>query len=99
SYSQFTTNGDGRAVPRAVTTDEIVLRAPVEEDVSLVAEMMGVPADAERSTQIVATWREHWDEHGYGTWIVREAHGGTTGFVGLRAHAEFIRLTLRMLER
>lgn len=99
SYSQFTTNGDGRAVPRAVSTDEIVLRAPVEEDATLVAQMMTVPADAERPAQIVDAWREHWEEHGYGTWIVRDALDGAVGFVGLRAHAQFIRLTLRMLER
>lgn len=98
SYSQLTTNEARRAVPRAVTTDALALHAPVDEDVTLVARMMDVPDDAERPAQIVATWREHWDEHGYGTWIVRDAHGSSAGFVGLRGHAEFIRLTLRMLE-
>src|SRR5699024_2820969 len=38
-------------------------------------------------------------EHGYGTWIARDEGGEHVGFVGLRAHSEFIRLTTRVLER
>lgn len=58
---------------RAITTDTITLHAPVDDDVSLVAELMGVPADGERPAQILTTWQEHWDEHGYGTWIIRDS--------------------------
>lgn len=83
----------------AITPDAIALHAPVDDDVSLVAELMGAPVDAERPAQILATWQEHWDEHGYGTWIIREPGGDAVGFVGLRAHAGFIRLTLRTADR
>lgn len=99
SYSQFTTDEHGRSIPRAISSTTMTMHAPVEDDVSLVAELMGVPADAARPAQIIATWQEHWDEHGYGTWIIRDPHGDLAGFVGVRAHAEFIRLTLRTTER
>ncbi|WP_338748018.1 GNAT family N-acetyltransferase [Janibacter alittae] len=99
SYPRFTTDGHGCSTPRAIITDAITMHPPVDADASLVAELMGVPAEAERPAQIVAVWQEHWDEHGYGTWIIRESGGDAVGFVGLRAHAEFIRLTLRTAER
>ena len=57
---------------------------------------MGVPEDAERPAEIVRGWREHWDEHGYGTWIATDASGRRVGFVGLhavgQAHGEKSRL-------
>ncbi|NYF99388.1 hypothetical protein [Janibacter cremeus] len=98
SYSQFTTDEHGHSLPRAITTDTITMHAPAVADISLVAELMGVPAEAERPAEIIATWQEHWDEHGYGTLVIRDVEGDAVGFVGLRAHAQFIRLTLRTVE-
>lgn len=84
--------------PRTITTDLVSLQPPEERDAALVAELMGVPEDAERPAEIVRGWREHWDEHGYGTWIATDALGRRVGFVGLRAHDDFIRVTIRTLE-
>lgn len=83
--------------PRTITTDTISMHPAVEDDAQLVAELMGVPGSAERPAQIVRGWREHWDEHGYGTWIV-ETGARRVGFVGLRAHSDFIRVTIRVVE-
>lgn len=98
SYSQFTTDVHGRTVPRAVTTDAVSLRPPEDDDVVFVAELLGVPADAERPAEIIARWRAHWDEHGFGTWIIRDEGGEPAGFVGLRAQSEFVRMTVRLLD-
>ena len=84
---------------RSISNPSLALDPPVTDDAELVAELMGVPADAERPAEIVAGWMEHWAAHDYGTWIVRDAHGVRVGFVGLRAHEEFIRVTLRLVER
>lgn len=84
--------------PRTLTTDLVSLQPPEEQDAALVAELMGVPEDAERPAEIVRGWREHWDEHGYGTWIATDGAGRRVGFVGLRAHDDFIRVTIRTLE-
>lgn len=97
SYSRFTTDDEGRALPRSITTGALSLAPPVEADRALVAELMDLPETAERPAEIVAGWQEHWEAHGYGPWIVRDAHETSLGFVGLRAAAEFIRLTLRFL--
>lgn len=83
--------------PRSITTDNIAMHPPVEDDAQLVAELMDVPGSAERPSQIVRGWREHWDEHGYGTWIVEEG-ARRVGFVGLRTHPDFIRVTIRVLD-
>nr|WP_257907126.1 hypothetical protein [Janibacter limosus] len=61
--------------PRLITADDLSLRPPLDDDTQLVAELMGVPITAERPAQIVRMWREHWDEHGYGTWIITDAAG------------------------
>lgn len=82
-----------------MSTPDLSLAPPTPEDAELVAELMGAPADAERPAEIVGTWREHWETHGYGTWIVRDTAGARVGFVGLRTNAEFIRLTLRFVDR
>lgn len=84
---------------RAITTDTITLHAPVDDDVPLVAELMGVPAGSVRPAQILTAWQDHWDEHGYGTWIIRDTGGSAVGFVGLRTQSEFIRITLRTSDR
>lgn len=84
--------------PRSITTDDLSLQPPVDDDAQLVAELMDVPVSAERPAQIVRGWREHWDEHGYGAWIVQDGVGARVGFVGLRAHADFIRVTIRVVE-
>ena len=84
--------------PRLITADDLSLRPPLDDDTQLVAELMGVPITAERPAQIVRMWREHWDEHGYGTWIITDAAGRRLGFVGLRAHPDFIRVTIRVTE-
>lgn len=98
SYSQFTTDDEGRSLPRAMSTESVSLAAPVEEDVELVAELMEVPVTEERPAEIVTTWCEHWDTHGYGPWVVRDSDGARIGFVGMRENAEFIRLTVRVVE-
>ncbi|MGO1167278.1 MAG: GNAT family N-acetyltransferase [Janibacter sp.] len=85
-------------LPRSISGPTLSLDPPVPDDVALVAELMGVPATEERPAQIVTTWREHWDTHGFGPWIVRDRHGERVGFVGLRATSDFIRLTLRLVE-
>lgn len=85
-------------LPRTMSTPTLTLAPPEPEDVGLVADLMGVPADAERPAEIIETWREHWETHGYGTWIVRDGSGSRVGFVGLRTNADFIRLTLRFIE-
>lgn len=92
-------HGPVNAIPPSISSPTLSLDPPAPDDVVLVAALMGVPASAERPTEIVAAWREHWDTHGFGTWIVRDERGVRVGFVGLRANAEFIRLTLRMVER
>lgn len=84
--------------PRTITTDLVSLQPPEEQDAALVAELMSVPEDAERPAEIVRGWREHWEDHGYGTWIAWDASGRRVGFVGLRAHDDFIRVTIRTLE-
>lgn len=86
-------------LPRSISSPTLSLEPPVTEDAELVAELMGVPADAERPAEIVVSWMEHWETHDYGTWIVRDEYGVRIGFVGLRAHAEFVRVTLRVVER
>lgn len=88
---------EGRRAPRSIETDRLTLTPPEESDVGLVARLMDVPADDERPADIVAAWRDHWEEHGYGTWIVRDPDGGRVGFVGLRDHEDFIRLTVRTI--
>lgn len=85
------------SAPRTITTDNIAMHPPVEDDAQLVAELMDVPVSAERPSQIVRGWREHWDEHGYGTWIVEEG-ARRVGFVGLRTHPDFIRVTIRVID-
>lgn len=85
--------------PRSITTAGFGLRAPVVGDARLVADLMGDPEAAERAAEIVRGWRAHWDQHGYGAWVVEDGAGARAGFVGLRAHAEFIRVTIRVLER
>ena len=67
--------------PRTITSDDLSLLPPVEDDAALVAELMGLPADAGRPAEIVRAWREHWEEHGYGTWIISGAAGRAVGFV------------------
>lgn len=84
--------------PQTITTGAISLLPPVDADAQLVAELMDVPVSADRPAQIVRGWREHWDEHGYGTWIVQDADGRRVGFVGLRSHPDFIRVTIRVVE-
>ncbi len=84
--------------PRTITSDDLSLLPPVEDDAALVAELMGLPADAGRPAEIVRAWREHWEEHGYGTWIISGAAGRAVGFVGLRAHTDFIRVTIRVVD-
>lgn len=84
--------------PRSITTDAISLHPPVDDDSALVAELMDVPAGSERPAEIVRGWRDHWDEHGYGTWIISDASARGVGFVGLRAHSDFIRVTIRTLD-
>ncbi|MCT2292338.1 hypothetical protein [Janibacter hoylei] len=59
--------------PRSITTDDLSLQPPVDDDAQLVAELMDVPVSAERPAQIVRGWREHWDEHGYGAGSCRTA--------------------------
>ncbi len=86
------------SAPRSITAVDLSLHPPVEEDAQLVAELMDVPVSADRPAEIVRGWREHWDAHGYGAWIVQEAAGRRAGFVGLRAHDEFIRVTIRVVE-
>lgn len=85
-------------LPRSITSPTLSLAPPVPDDAELVAELMGVPVGAERPAEIVATWAEHWQTHGYGTWILRDESGARVGFVGLRANEEFIRLTVRIVE-
>ncbi|WP_162253974.1 GNAT family N-acetyltransferase [Janibacter sp. Soil728] len=84
--------------PRLITADDLSLRPPVEDDAQLVAELMDVPISTERPAQIVRLWREHWDERGYGTWIIEDPAGRRLGFVGLRSHSDFIRVTIRVIE-
>lgn len=84
--------------PLSLTTDEVSLRPPVPGDVHLVAELMDVPVTAERPAEIVSGWRAHWDEHGYGAWVIEAPGGRRTGFIGLREHGDFIRVTIRLLE-
>lgn len=86
-------------MPHAIITDSITLHPPIADDASLVAELMGVPAYADRPAEIISTWREHWQTHNFGTWIIQDDYGRNAGFVGLRAHSEFIRLTLRTVQR
>lgn len=95
----FTTEAERRRLPRSISGPTLTLDPPAPEDAELVAELMGVPVTAERPAEIVATWREHWDVHGYGTWVVRDAQGSRVGFVGLRESTDFIRLTLRAPRR
>lgn len=82
-----------------MSSPSLSLDPPVTEDVELVAELLGVPVDAERPAEVVAAWLEHWRTHGYGAWVIRDAHGARVGFLGLRENDEFIRLTMRILER
>lgn len=86
-------------MPHAIITDSVTLHPPIPDDASLVADLMGVATYADRPAEIIDTWRQHWDTHGFGTWIIQDAFGRNAGFVGLRAHSEFIRLTLRVVER
>lgn len=83
--------------PRSITATDLTLRPPVEDDAQLVAELMDAPASADRPAEIVRGWTAHWDEHGYGAWIVEHA-GRRVGFVGLRAHSDFVRVTIRIVE-
>lgn len=99
SYSQFTTDAEGQALPRSITASALSLRPPLPYDAELIAELMGAPASSDRPAEIVEAWQEHWETHGYGTWILLDSGGEPVGFIGLRANAEFIRLTLRVLER
>ena len=99
SYSRFTVHDTGRSLPRAIISDSMTLHPPIADDVSLVAELMGVPADAERPAEVLRTWQSHWETHGYGSWIIQDDCGRNCGFVGLRTHQDFIRVTLRMAER
>ena len=99
SYSRFTTDDEGRALPRSITTGALSLRPPLPEDAELIAELMGAAAGSDRPREIVATWQQHWESEGYGTWILVDPLGLAAGFVGLRANRDFIRLTLRVLER
>lgn len=86
-------------LPRSISSPTLSLQPPVTDDVELVAELMGVPVDAERPAEVLATWMEHWETHGHGAWIVRDERGGRVGFIGLQRHEEFIRVTLRFVER
>ncbi len=81
-----------------MSSPTLSLDPPVTADVALVAELLDEPVDAERPADVVASWGEHWEAHGYGPWIIRDGHGLRVGFVGLRENEEFIRLTLRVLE-
>lgn len=86
-------------IPRSLSSPSVSLDPPVTGDVELVAELLDVPVDADRPAEVVASWLEHWEDHGYGAWIIRDADGVRAGFLGLRENDEFIRLTLRVLER
>lgn len=85
--------------PRSIAAVGFGLRAPVTGDARLVADLMGSPDVSGRPTEIVRAWRAHWDEHGYGAWVVEDGEGARAGFVGLRAHTDVIRVTVRTRER
>lgn len=91
SYSPFTTSG-----PTRLVADGTVLRRPDDSDAALVEVLMGDAADPARAAEVVADWRDHWADHGYGTWVVTSARDATpVGSVGLRAHGDELRLSVR----
>lgn len=98
SYPVVTGDDEGRSVLRSIATGRLSLTPAQESDVDLVAELMDVPVTDERPAEVVAHWRDHWEEFGYGAWVVRDADE-RMGFVGLRDHEDFIRLTVRMTAR
>lgn len=86
-------------LPQSISSPSLSLDPPAPDDAELVAELMGEPAGAERPARTVTTWLEHWETHGYGTWILRDGYGIRVGFIGLRDHGEFIRVTMGLIER
>lgn len=94
SCSPFTSLG-----PSRLTADGVLLRPPEDSDVELVRDLMGEGVSPGRPAGVVAAWGEHWEEHGYGTWVVTEAPGGRpVGSVGLREHGDELRLSVRSRE-
>lgn len=97
SHLPVTADGEGGPVPRSITGRDTTMDPPREGDVALVAELLDVPEDDERPREVVAGWSAHWEEHGYGTWVVRDEDGSAVGFVGLQDQGDFIRLTTRFV--
>lgn len=80
----------------ALTTARLTLDVPRVEDALAVLAIAGDPRttmhnpsdrveDLPEALRLVARWRSHWDDHGFGYWCVRE-HGGTAivGYCGVK---------------
>lgn len=94
-HQPVTAEGEGGPVPRELSADDLTMTPPTPDDVALVAELLDLPADHERPAEVVQDWIAHWEERGWGTWVVRQGDGLAVGFVGLQDHGDFVRLTTR----
>lgn len=74
-----------------VRTERLRLRKPTKADQQVVIDIQTDPAththdrpqDEDAAKDLLASWLRHWDEHGFGYWII-EREGATLGVGGLQ---------------
>jgi len=101
-----------RAAPAILRTERLTLRRPIPTDVHAILAIHADPrayahnpsdalATLEEAEGLLARWRDHWERHGFGYWVVVRATDPSTpiGFCGLKSMRLHDRRVLNLFYR
>lgn len=101
-----------RAAPAILRTERLIRRRPIPTDLHAILAIHADPrayahnpsdalATLEEADALLARWRDHWERHGFGYWVVVRATDPSTpiGFCGLKSMRLHDRRVLNLFYR